>query len=92
MGSRRLFSLVLFDEFGSLGDKYGLQLVSRGGGTSRHSWQQRSINVIIKWCRIKRRPKEVMKTGVSPYLFVIGDDHVTRYMGVVDVVGDAGET
>jgi len=28
----------------------------------------------------------------SPYLFVIGDDHVTRYMGVVDVVGDAGET
>jgi len=33
-------------------------------GASRHSWQQRSINVIIKGCRIKRRPKEVLKTGV----------------------------
>jgi len=28
------------------------------GGTSRHLWQQGSINVIIKGCRIKRRPEE----------------------------------
>jgi len=34
------------------------------GGVSRHTWQQRSIYVIIKGCRIKRRLEEVMKTGV----------------------------
>jgi len=28
------------------------------GGASRHSWQQGSINVIIKGCRIKRCPRE----------------------------------
>jgi len=34
------------------------------GGASRHSWQQRSINVFIKGCRTKRHPEEVMKIGV----------------------------
>ena len=34
------------------------------GGASRHLWQQRSINVIIKGRRINRRPEEEMKTGV----------------------------
>ncbi|QCE14509.1 hypothetical protein DEO72_LG11g1510 [Vigna unguiculata] len=26
------------------------------GGPSRQSWQQRSVSVLINWCRIKRRP------------------------------------
>jgi len=28
----------------------------------------------------------------SPYRYVFGDDHATRYMGADDVVGGAGET
>jgi len=28
----------------------------------------------------------------SPYICVFGNDHVTRYMGAHDVIGDAGET
>jgi len=34
------------------------------GGASRHSWQQGLIKVIIKGCKTKRRPKQVMKFGV----------------------------
>ena len=34
------------------------------GEASRHLWQQRQIKVIIKGCRIKRSPKEVLKIGV----------------------------
>ena len=34
------------------------------GGTSRHSWQQLSTNVIIKGWRIKRRPEEDVKVWV----------------------------
>ena len=33
-------------------------------GASKHSWQQRSINVIIKGCRIKMHPKEYVNVGV----------------------------
>jgi len=33
------------------------------GGASRHSWQQGSINVIIKGGRIKRRSKENVNVG-----------------------------
>jgi len=34
------------------------------GGASRHSWQQRSINVLIKGCRIKRRLEGDLKVLV----------------------------
>jgi len=34
------------------------------GGASRHSWQQGSMKVIIKGCRIKSRPKEDVKVWV----------------------------
>jgi len=34
------------------------------GGVSRHSWQQGSINVLIKECRIKRNPEKDVKIWV----------------------------
>jgi len=35
------------------------------GGASRHSWQQGSINVIIKGCRIERCPGEDVNVGFA---------------------------
>ena len=40
------------------------------GGTSRHSWQQWSINVIIKGCRIKRCPGEDVNLGFDGWGFI----------------------
>jgi len=37
------------------------------GGASRHSWQQRSINVIIKGWRIKRRLEEDLEVRIKGY-------------------------
>jgi len=39
-------------------------------GVSRHSWQQRSISVIIKGCRIKRRPEEDVNVGLTVGFYV----------------------
>jgi len=79
MGSGRLSFLVLSDEYGSYWKLHlVLQIVAVRrlflhvnyrwwpvvGGASRHSWQQRSINVIIKGCRIKRCREEYVNAGV----------------------------
>jgi len=40
------------------------------GGASRHSWQQRSIYVIIKGCRIKKHLEEDVNVGLTVGVFI----------------------